>query len=103
MILNPGECILCRNAEEGEELRALLKEDGYKCCNNSPLTDPGTILGVRWYPADTFPSCATIVSREIFQCLADNCMIDDPEFCDDGHVYDVRWFKSVFAEVGDLL
>lgn len=103
MILNPGECILCRNAEEGEELRALLQEEGYKCCNNDPISKPRTILGARWYPMNTFPSCAAIIGKDIFRHFANHGMINDPEFCDNGHVYDVRWFKDTFTEVGDLL
>lgn len=106
MILNPGECILCKNRAEARALGNLLYEHGYRMFANQfdiRKTDSSNWHGLRWYHGHEFPNCIVATSSDQKDHVLENHKLQ-------GVKYTYEWYADFFdrlnrqnVDVGDLL
>ena len=108
MILEKGECVLCRNRTEAGEICEILYENGYRMFaaqfDIRTVGDDGCNWhGLRWPVNEEFPNCIVATSED----QKDNILMD---IIVQGTKYHYEYFedfivktKKQIIEVGDLL
>ena len=108
MILNPGECILCKNQSEARQLGKMLHEDGYRMFSpkfSILSSDAKNYHGYRWFNGHEYPTCIVATSYDQKRHILEGHRVQDVQ-------YTYLWFddfiekikgSSVSIEVGDLL
>lgn len=65
MILRPGECVICKNITEADELLKMLEEDGYRFHHGGALHFASGKYGARWEHDCEYPNCIATLDRKM--------------------------------------
>lgn len=109
MILNPSECVVTDNVDDGYELVEILHEHGYKFHHGGPLKNTlSGKHGARFIPTCEYPYCIATLSSGMAESVKSTGFVDRHRSGGHFHVMSFAEFMSringdIGIDVDDLI
>ena len=109
MILNPSECVVTDNADDGYELLEILHKHGYKFYHGGSLKNASTEkYGARFSPTGKYPCCIATLSSGMAESVKSTGFVDRNRSGEHFHVISFAEFMSringdIGIDVDDLI